>query len=81
MPQSRSGAFAPCRHSRKVQDILPSPVIAWIVDETGVKGIITPGKVFPAGSAIWGPEGIVEPEDGDWPSLQAYCKHLNQQIH
>lgn len=82
--RAEAGAFAVCVPlicDGKVQDILPSPVLAWIVNEDGVQGIITPSRVFPPGSAVWGPEGIVESEDGDWPDPKAYCDWLNSRIH
>lgn len=80
---AEAGAYAVCVPlicDGQVQDILPSPVLAWVIDETGVTGIITPSRVFPAGSPVWGPDGIVESENGEWPDLQAYCKHLRETL-
>ena len=80
---AEAGAYAvavPLIYDGQVQDILPSPVLAWVLDETGVTGIITKNRVYPVGTAVWGPDGIVESEDGDWPSLQAYCEHLRKTL-
>lgn len=81
--RAEAGAYAVCVpliFKGEVHDILPSPVVAWIVDESGVTGIITPSRVFPAGSPVYGPEGIVESANGEWPNLQAYCKYLRETL-
>ena len=62
----------------KIIDLFPSPVLAWVIADTGVVGVITPTKICPGGCAIWTPEGYVEAEDGDWPSQEAYIKHLQK---
>ena len=82
---AESGAYAvviPIVFEGKVQDCYPSPILAWrLCDTTGaVLGIITPSRIFPPGSPVWGPEGMVETDTGEWPSLQHYCKHLQHTL-
>jgi hypothetical protein len=78
-----AGAFSvlmPLISNGKVVEIFPSPVLAWVVDETGVTGIVTPTRIFPAGTPIWTPEGLVESEGGIWPGPEEYLKHLQRTL-
>ena len=59
-------------------DAFPSPVIAWVIGDTGVVGVMTPSGVYPGGCAIWGPEGHVESDEGHWLDPEAYIAWLKE---
>jgi hypothetical protein len=78
-----AGAFSvlvPLIVDGKVLEVFPSPVLAWVLGDTGVVGVVTPGQVYPAGIAIWTPDGYVESEDGQWLDPDAYLKHLQESL-
>lgn len=79
------GSFAALMHVRdqhgKVVDVVPTPILAWVLGETGVEyALLLTGPVPVHSIPIWCPEEAVWRGNDAWPSIQAYTKWAREHV-
>jgi hypothetical protein len=79
------GSFSVLLHQTNekgaVVDVIPSSVIAWVMDENGIQyALLLTGPVPVHTVPIWGPDGSVVMGHSAWPSIDSYAQWARRRV-